>query len=160
MNAFFNEAFRILGPNINNFIRVCIKPCRINGVKIRKGTKVNVCVGGIHRSNKIFERATEFWPDRFEHEGEKDEKCDISPMPKKELLLKKRNAEYIPFSFGRRACIGAFFGEIVVKIMLRSVIRKFEWKADEVADRRIAFFSSEMETIKLLMRPLSEQESF
>ena len=160
MNAFFTETFRILGPTNSLFIRECIKPCRINGVKIKKGAKINISFGGLHRSSKLFEKPMEFLPDRFEHDGEKDENCDVKTIPQEKLQNMKRNAEFAPFSYGRRACIGAFFGEIVVKIMLRSLIRRFEWKAASNTDRKVAIFSTEMETVNIEMRPLPQEQAF
>jgi cytochrome P450 len=108
----------------------------------------------------LFEKAAEFIPDRFEHTGERDPDCNVKAISEEELRQKKRNAEFMPFSFGRRACIGAFFGEMVVKIMLRSLIRRFEWKADGNTDKKIAIFGLEMKTCKLLIRPLSGDRAF
>ena len=39
--------------------------------------------------------------------------------------------DFIPFSFGKRNCVGRSMGEIMVKILLSELIRRFEIKNTE-----------------------------
>lgn len=64
--------------------------CFADGYQIPKDCSVIICIFGIHRSAKHWERPNEFYPEHF--------------LP--EAVAKRHPFCYIPFSAGPRMCIG------------------------------------------------------
>jgi cytochrome P450 len=83
------------------------------GWRLGKGTLIIVPVFAVHRHRKLWEDPDRFDPDRF--------------LPEREAG--RPRAQYLPFGFGPRTCIGASFAMIEAAAMLATFVRaaRFEW---------------------------------
>ncbi|XP_042414403.1 carotene epsilon-monooxygenase, chloroplastic-like [Zingiber officinale] len=88
--------------------------------KINAGQDIMISVYNIHRSPKVWERAEEFFPERFSLEG---------PVPNET----NTDFRFIPFSGGPRKCIGDQFAllEAIVALAIFLQHMKFELVADQ-----------------------------
>ncbi|XP_021716537.1 cytochrome P450 71A1-like [Chenopodium quinoa] len=86
---------------------------KIEGYDIPKSSVVLVNTFSIHRDPKVYERADEFWPDRFIGN---------------DIDVKGHNFELLPFGSGRRMCPGYSLGLKVVESSLANILHGFAWK--------------------------------
>ncbi|GLJ19643.1 hypothetical protein SUGI_0355780 [Cryptomeria japonica] len=90
--------------------------CTVGGYLVPAGTQLLVNVWAIQRDAAVWERPTEFDPDRFLNRG-------------KEIDVKGQDFELIPFGSGRRICPGMSLALIVVTCTLGRLLQSFEWSA-------------------------------
>ncbi|XP_059427748.1 cytochrome P450 81Q32-like [Corylus avellana] len=83
--------------------------CTVGGYDVPRNTMLLVNAWAIHRDPKVWDDATSFKPERFEH-GESD------------------SHKLMPFGLGRRACPGAGLAQRTVGLTLGSLIQCFEWE--------------------------------
>ena len=100
LDACIKEAMRFLPPAAMGFNRDTDVDCKLGGYQIPKGTTICVSLYTMHRSPELWERADEFWPERWidppeEDGGEGPKRCN--------------RACYYPFSGGTRSCIAMNF---------------------------------------------------
>lgn len=116
LNAVINENLRRDGPAAISFPRKVTKAMRVGKYKIYKGTIIWVNYHGCHMNEEYHENSEVFDETKFI-----DEK-------KKNKMIK---GSYLPFSTGKRACIGKNFAELVIRIMLSSFFEAFETRKIE-----------------------------
>ena len=80
---------------------------------IPKGTNCSIFVPAIHRDERYYPEPEKFDPDRFLADNSKD----------------RHPYAFIPFSAGRRNCIGQRFAMMEEKVILANMLRKFEIKS-------------------------------
>ncbi|XP_046429405.1 cytochrome P450 4C1-like isoform X5 [Neodiprion fabricii] len=88
----------------------------LGGHTVPRGSSVMVNVMGVHRSEKYWPDALKFDPDRF--------------LP--ERFAKQEPYSYLPFSGGRRNCLGAKYAMMFMKTMTATVLRKYVLTKDKV----------------------------
>ena len=81
----------------------------IDNYRVPKGTTVLIFIYQIHRDEKYFPQPELFNPDRFLPAN-----CEYLP-----------SYAYIPFSAGRRNCVGQRFAQLEAKIMIANMVRNF-----------------------------------
>lgn len=82
----------------------------VRGIRVRRGTQVYLFQWSLQRSERYFERATEFWPDRWLERP-------LGDLPK---------GVYASFGLGPRVCIGQKFALTEIAVVLSEVLRRFE----------------------------------
>ncbi|XP_054636134.1 cytochrome P450 4V2 [Dunckerocampus dactyliophorus] len=106
------ESLRLF-PSVPFFARCLCEDATINGFYVPKGANALIITYALHRDPRHFPEPEEFRPERFLPEN-----CAGRPP-----------YAYIPFSAGIRNCIGQRFALMEEKVVLSSVLRKFNVKA-------------------------------
>jgi len=89
--------------------REATRDVSIGDYLLRKGTQVYLFQWSLQRSERYFERAREFWPDRFVERP-------LSSLPK---------GTFAPFGLGPRICVGQQFALTEIAVTLSEVLRAF-----------------------------------
>jgi cytochrome P450 len=89
--------------------REVIEPVSIQGIPLHVGTQVYLYQWAMQRSERVYPRALEFWPNRFIERS-------VSALPK---------GAFSPFGGGPRVCIGYQFALAEIATILAHVLRRF-----------------------------------
>lgn len=104
-----HEALRLCPPAASN-ARVVTEDIEVDGYRVAAGSMVSVGVYAIHRDPRLWDRPTEFDPDRFEPESAR----------------KLDRWQYLPFGAGPRTCIGDHFAMLELALALATILRRNE----------------------------------
>lgn len=106
------EAMRLYPP-APVLTRLAAEEVTLGPKRLSKGTLVVIPVYAVHRHRKIWSDPGRFDPRRFAPEAERGHK----------------RAQFLPFGFGPRTCIGASFAMIEAVTLLATLIRgaRFDW---------------------------------
>ncbi|KAL4491315.1 hypothetical protein ABPG72_021701 [Tetrahymena utriculariae] len=108
LDCFIKEVFRIYGPTSTLMYRIATQDHKIKNIEIKKGSMVNLAILTNFYNSKTFKNPEEFNPDRW-------------------LVKNQINSyAYLPFSAGRRNCIGQHLGLLTIKIVFSVILRDFE----------------------------------
>ena len=97
--------------------RRSIEPFELCGVHVPGDVFVNYCSWASHHLPDVFPEPWRFRPDRFAPEAK-------AALPK---------GAYVPFGGGSRTCIGMRFGQLEVKAIAASILRRFTLELEEPA---------------------------
>lgn len=114
LSAVIDESMR-LWPPVWVFMRQAETSDKIGEYLIPPKANVVLAPYLSHRAHDLWERAEEFYPERFLPEARK----------------KIPQGAYYPFGLGPRACIGAYFAGMEAKIILATLVHHFEWNLIE-----------------------------
>ncbi len=107
LNAVCSETMRLHPIALICTPRMAVDKVEVVGVKFDPGTVLVPCIYLAHRQEATYQQPDKFIPERF--------------------LDKKFSAfEYLPFGGGYRGCIGAAFAVYEMKLILATIIQKFE----------------------------------
>ncbi|KAG7486616.1 cytochrome P450 4V2 [Solea senegalensis] len=112
LDCVIKEALRLF-PSVPFFARSICEDCHIKGFKIPKGANAIIVTYALHRDPRYYPEPEEFRPDRF--------------LP--DNCVGRPPYAYIPFSAGLRNCIGQRFAQMEEKVVLSSILRKFNVEA-------------------------------
>lgn len=90
---------------------------QIGEYQFRKGAKLIVDIGGMHKDPKEWQRPSEFLPQRFDEED---------PLFLTPAGQQRHKMSYAPFSHGRRNCIGQYFAYHAIKVMIIHMVSHFD----------------------------------
>lgn len=90
----------------------------VQGYSIPKGSKIVVNTWVIHHNGQYWSEPDMFIPERFLQNNSD---------------LFDRNSEFIPFSSGRRICLGLPLANRMLHVVLGSLIHQFDWTHSEEA---------------------------
>ncbi|KAK3405911.1 hypothetical protein EUGRSUZ_K02129 [Eucalyptus grandis] len=113
VQAIVKETLRLYPPAPLTGIREAMEDCYISGCHVPKGTRVLINIWKLQRDPRVWPEPDAFLPERFLEEH-------------KEVDLRAKNFEFIPFSSGRRSCPGATLGLQVVEFTLARILQGFE----------------------------------
>lgn len=97
-------------PAIAGLPRIVIKDFTANGVKIKKGDMLACIHAANYRRDSWFENPEKFDIDRH--------------LPENSKKLEK--GYFMPFSLGKRNCVGKNMGEIMVKLIFASMLQRLD----------------------------------
>nr|QEV83797.1 cytochrome P450 [Brachionus rotundiformis] len=112
LDLVIKETLRLF-PSVPYFGRTISEDCDVGGYRILKGETAVIFAYMIHRDVKYYPDPEKFDPERFLPENSKD----------------RHPYAYIPFSAGRRNCIGQRFAQMEEKVLLANILRRFEMKS-------------------------------
>ena len=121
LSRFVTETLRVYSPVWAGMMHKAIKNFKIGDYHIKKGTVMMVSFLTLQSKPEYFENPLKF---------------DLEKYTKNKDIKELSRHAIIPFSAGKRACIGKNLAEIVVKMIVSSVLRQFELTASEVPNRR------------------------
>eukprot|EP01018_Ginkgo_biloba_P001401 Gb_28694 [translate_table: standard] len=114
LQAIVKETFRLYPAAPLLVPHASTEPCTVGGYNVPAGTRLLVNAWAIHRDPAVWERPTEFDPERFfKANREKD--------------VRGQDFDLIPFGSGRRVCPGMSLGLCVVQHTLAWLLHSFEW---------------------------------
>eukprot|EP00090_Calanus_glacialis_P026770 TRINITY_DN42081_c0_g1_i1.p1 TRINITY_DN42081_c0_g1~~TRINITY_DN42081_c0_g1_i1.p1 ORF type:complete len:495 (+),score=97.38 TRINITY_DN42081_c0_g1_i1:91-1575(+) len=113
LTACIKESLRLYG-SVPGIGRVTSEPVEIEGHVIPPGTEISLILMVLHRDSKYFPDPEKFDPARFYI----DQAQERHPYA------------YTPFSAGPRNCIGQKFAMMEEKVILSSILRRFNMKAE------------------------------
>lgn len=108
LDAFCQETLRIY-PVAPNVARQLIQPFDLAGTTVPAGKILTASIMMLHQNEKLYPEPNKFRPERF-------------------LERKFSPYEYIPFGGGPRRCIGAAFAMYELKIVLATLLRRYEFR--------------------------------
>ena len=114
LQAFLTETLRMFPPFVHHE-RVCMKDTQIDGIPIRKGTRIQMPIYSAHMNPKFFPEPMKFNPNRFL----KDNAKNIIPLT------------WRPFGGGNRICIGIRFAMNEMKIALGHILKEYKIESTE-----------------------------
>jgi len=116
------EMLRLCNPVSIIIPRVILNDMTFDGISVKKGDLLSVTIGSSFRREDWFNEANKFDVNRHQVE---------EAQSKDELLRMKKQTndmaiKFIPFSYGKRMCPGRIMGEIMIKVLIAELIKKFE----------------------------------
>ena len=121
LTRFITEALRLYSPAWLGNIHKVTKSFQLGDYHIKKGTVIMLSIVTLQSKPEYFENPLKF---------------DIERYKKNKNIKELSRHALIPFSAGKRACIGRNMAEIVVKMIVSSVLSQFELTASEVKNSR------------------------
>jgi cytochrome P450 len=124
MDMIINETLRLYPPAFR-VDRVCNEDYSYKEIQIKKGQVWTASIYALHHDPDIYPDPYTFDPERFNEENKKN----------------RDNEAFIPFGAGPRNCIAMRFALIEIKLLLATVLSKFQFeKCDQTA---VTFFNYE-----------------
>lgn len=111
LDATCKETLRIYPPPVFAFPRIVKSPIEILEYRFEPGTIISPCIHLTHHRADIYPEPMQFKPERF-------------------LEREYAPHEYFPFGGGNRRCIGAAFAQLEMKLVLATVLSRWEISLD------------------------------
>ncbi|CAO3627034.1 unnamed protein product [Cunninghamella echinulata] len=118
INQVIKETLRLNGPLIALTPRITAQDTELGGGIVPKGTPIVVNIYDMHHSKYVWKDPETFNPDRFAKGGEAEQKT-------------REGLTWVPFASGPRMCIGMNFSLAEQRVLISSLLRKYEWKLPE-----------------------------
>lgn len=108
-NCYADESLRLFPPFYFTNTRTVVRPMKLGKYDILPGTALFLMAGTTHMIDKFHKNPKEFNKERFTQKNRK----------------KMEKMSYLPFSTGKRGCIGQYLGELMVKLMMSTLVKHF-----------------------------------
>ncbi|XP_068144474.1 probable cytochrome P450 4p3 [Drosophila tropicalis] len=99
-----------LCPSVPGIMRECHTETKLNNLILPKGAQIIVHIFDIHRNPKYYDQPNEFIPERFLNDS----------------TVQRHPYAFIPFSAGRRNCIGQKYAMTEMKTLLTYILKNYE----------------------------------
>jgi len=113
MDCFMKEVFRLGATGLLVHFRNITKDCEIGGVRLRKGDKMTLPVVALGTQEDFIDPYA-FNPNRFLESGKSWNRMN-----------------YIPFSTGKRGCIGQFLASTILKVIFSEAVNEFKMECPD-----------------------------
>ncbi|MEC4813574.1 MAG: cytochrome P450 [Scytonema sp. PMC 1069.18] len=112
LDAVYKETLRIYPPPMFAFPRQVKSTLKIQDYQFEAGTILSPCIHLTHHREDLYPQPEQFKPERF-------------------LAREFAPYEYFPFGGGNRRCLGAAFAQLEFKIVLATVLSRWELALDD-----------------------------
>ena len=113
LQAVVKETFRLHAPTPFLVPHKSENDVQLGGYLVPKNSSIWVNIWSINRESSVWSNPEMFIPERF---------------LEKEIDIKGRNFELIPFGSGRRICPGMPLAQRMLHLMLTTLFKSFNWK--------------------------------
>ena len=140
LQNYTKEILRLFSASSQLFPRLALRDFKIGKYKIVKGTYLNVLFNTFHHSNDYYSDYWKFDSQRFAKIAERQHK--------------QKPAELMPFSLGKRNCIGRYLAELFVQSILIHFSKTFDMKAlDKYEVNAVQGITYGLDSCFIRMRP-------
>lgn len=144
LEAIIKETLRLYPAAPISVPHESMEDCVVSGYNIPKGTRLLVNLWKMHRDPNIWSDPDEFKPERF-------------LTSQKNIDVKGKHFELLPFGSGRRMCPGIFFAQQALHLTLATLIQQFvlEKPSNEPIDtsERSGLTTSKATPLEVLLSP-------
>ena len=142
LQAVVKETLRLYPAGPLSGPREFTEDCIIGGYHVSKGTRLITNLWKIQTDPRIWPDPIEFKPERF-------------LTTHKDVDVKGKHFELIPFGSGRRLCAGISFGVQMTQLVLASLLQAFEVSTDGPVDMTAIFGLTNVKAtpLDLLVKP-------
>ena len=110
-------------------MRVALNDVSLGKFNVRKGDSVALLLTALLFDESVFPDFDNFKLDRFNKESEKE-------LPR---------YQYIPFSVGKRVCLGRHLGELMVKLLVTQFVRSYDFtKPADIQYKQVTLVTNNM----------------
>lgn len=118
LQTFVKELLRKHPPTYFSLTHAAVQPgCKLAGYDVPVDANLDIFLPTISEDPKLWDRPTEFDPDRFVSGGETAD------------MTGSAGIRMIPFGAGRRICPGLAMGTTHIALMVARMVQAFEWRA-------------------------------
>ncbi|XP_038717985.1 cytochrome P450 CYP82D47-like [Tripterygium wilfordii] len=114
LEAVVKETLRLYPPGPLGLPHESMEDCTVAGYHVPSGTRILYNLWKIQQDPQVWENPSEFKPDRF-------------LTTHKDVDVRGRNFEYLPFGSGRRMCPGMSFALQVMEVSLANMLHGFDF---------------------------------
>jgi cytochrome P450 len=142
LNAICNEVLRIYPTQLFAFPRLVESTVEVMGYKLNPGTVLIANIYSTHQREDLYPQPKEFQPERFLEK-------QFSPY------------EFLPFGGGSRVCIGASFALFEMKLILATILSRYELELVSQSPERPKYrglICSPASGVKMVMRGLRQRQ--
>ncbi|KAF4816653.1 Cytochrome P450 monooxygenase BOA4 [Colletotrichum siamense] len=122
MDSFIKEVQRFCSPDLTTFQRKATGPVTLsNGFHLPKGARIEVATGAINADAALYDNPSEFDGLRFYKKRQTEEarsKYQVLSVSKEDLA----------WGYGRAACPGRFLADMLIKMILVEVLKRYDIK--------------------------------
>ncbi|VVB17157.1 unnamed protein product [Arabis nemorensis] len=143
VNGVFHETLRKYSPAPLVPIRYAHEDTQIGGYHIPAGSEVVINIYGCNMDKKRWERAEEWWPERFV-----DGQYESSDLHKT-----------MAFGAGKRVCAGALQASLMAGIAIGRLVQEFEWKLRDGEEENVDTYGLTSQKLYPLMAIINPRSS-
>ena len=129
LTLWLKETLRVHNPAPRMNMRVALNDVSLGKFNVRKGDSVALLLTALLFDESVFPDFDNFKLDRFNKESEKE-------LPR---------YQYIPFSVGKRVCLGRHLGELMVKLLVTQFVRSYDFtKPADIQYKQVTLVTNNM----------------
>ena len=112
LELWVKEVLRLHAPLQRQLIRTAMKDVTLGNVTVKKGDSAILLFSALNQDGTVYDKPEEFQIDRFAKENDRT----------------RPRYQYVPFSIGRRICMGRHLGELMIKLLVTQFCLSYEFE--------------------------------